>query len=85
MQEKEIGTITHYFGKISVGILKLEYDGLRVGDSIRIKGLHDDFQQKVDSIQIEHQSVQEAKKGDVVGIKVIQKVHPNDKVYKIIE
>lgn len=84
MEEKEIGVVTHYFGKISVGIIQLS-DSLKIGDKIRIKGAHDDFQQEVTSIQIEHQNVEEAKEGDAVGIKVIQKVHPNDKVFKIIE
>jgi len=84
MQEKEIGIVTHYFGKISVGIIQLT-DDLKVGDTIHIKGVHDDFTQVVESMQIEHKSVEEAKKGDLVGIKVIQKVHPSDKVFKVIE
>jgi len=84
MQEKEIGKITHYFGKISVGIIELT-DSLKVGDNIHIKGVHTDFTQKVESMQIEHQNVEEAKAGDFVGIKVIEKIHPKDKVYKIIE
>lgn len=82
MEEKKIGVITHYFGKISVGIIKLDAP-LKVGDKIHIKGAHDDFSQSVDSIQIEHESVEEAKKGDEVGIKVIQKVHPHDEVYQV--
>ncbi|MCD6539136.1 MAG: hypothetical protein J7K37_00295 [Candidatus Omnitrophica bacterium] len=84
MQEKEIGKITHYFGKISVGIIELA-DSLKVGDNIHIKGVHTDFTQKVESMQIEHQNVEEAKAGDFVGIKVIEKIHPKDRVYKIIE
>jgi len=83
MQEKEIGKITHYYGHISVGIVELS-DTLKVGDNIHIKGHSSDFNQVVDSIQIEHQNVSEAKAGDVVGIKVVQKVHPHDKVYKVI-
>ncbi len=84
MEEKEIGAITHYFGKISVGIIGLS-GPLKVGDNIRIKGAHDDFTQTVDTIQIEHQGVEEAKKGDVVGVKVSQKVHPHDKVYLVLD
>ncbi len=84
MEEKEIGIITHYFGKISVGIIQLS-DTLRVGDKIHIKGIHDDFTQVVDSMQIDYKPVEEAGKGNLVGIKVIQRVHPNDKVYKVIE
>ncbi|OQX85864.1 MAG: hypothetical protein B6D55_06905 [Candidatus Omnitrophica bacterium 4484_70.2] len=83
MQEKEIGVVTHYFGKISVGIIQLK-DTLKVGDVIHIKGAHDDFTQTVESIQIEHQNVNEAKAGDMVGVKVVQKVHPHDKVFKVI-
>ena len=82
MEEKKIGIITHYFGKISVGIIKLD-SPLKVGDSIHIKGTHDDFTQGVDSLQIEHESVESADKGDEVGIKVIQKVHPHDEVYLV--
>jgi len=83
MQEKEIGKITHYYGHLSVGIIKLS-DALKIGDSIHIKGHSSDFTQSVDSIQIEHANVSEAKSGDVIGIKIIQKAHPNDTVYEVI-
>jgi putative protease len=83
MQEKEIGKITHYFSHISVGIIELS-DALKVGDSIHIKGHSEDFTQTVDSMQIEHADVSEAKAGDTVGLKVLQKVHPHDKVYRVI-
>lgn len=82
MEEKEIGVITHYFGKISVGIIELK-DALKVGDNIRIKGAHDDFTQAVETIQVDHKDVPDGKAGDVVGIKVAQKVHPHDKVYRV--
>ena len=84
MNEKEIGVISHYFGKVSVGIVELT-DVLKIGDSIRIKGAHDDFTQKIETMQIEHVTVNEANKGDSVGIKVAQPVHEHDKVFKIIE
>lgn len=83
MQEKEIGKITHYYGHIGVGIIQLS-DALKLGESIRIKGYTSDFTQSIDSMQIEHVNVPEAKVGDLVGIKVAQKVHPGDKVFKII-
>jgi len=82
MQEKEIGKITHYYGHLSVGIVQLT-DTLKVGESIHIKGHSSDFTQSIDSIQIEHVSVSEAKLGDSVGIKVAGKVHPGDKVFKV--
>ena len=82
MPEKEIGKITHYYGHIGVGIAELT-DALKVGDSIHIKGHSSDFTQSVDSMQIEHASVTEATSGDAVGLKVLQKVHPHDKVFKV--
>ena len=84
MEEKEIGIITHYFGKISVGIIKLNAP-LKVGDTIHIIGAHDDFTQTIDSLQIEHETVESAKEGDLAGIKVIQQVHTNDKVFVVLE
>ena len=82
MEEKEIGKITHYYSHINVGIIELS-DALKVGESIHIKGHSSDFTQSIDSMQIEHASVPEAKSGDVIGIRVSQKVHPHDKVYKV--
>lgn len=84
MKDKEIGVVTHYFGNISVGIIQLSAS-VKIGDNIQIKGAHDDFIQTIDSIQIEHEKVEEGKKGDCIGIKVAQKVHPNDKVYLVTE
>lgn len=83
-EEKLIGKITHYFGHISVGIIELA-DKLKVGDKIHIKGSSTDFEQTVDSMQVEHQDVQEAKSGDAVGVKVAQKVKESDAVYKVVE
>ena len=83
MQEQEIGVVDHFFGKISVGIIKLS-GALKVGDTIHIKGKQADFSQTVESMRIEYDNVTEAKEGDKVGIKVAQPVHANDKVYKVI-
>ena len=82
-EEKEIGAVDHYFSKISVGTIKLS-DTLKVGDTIHIKGHSEDFTQTVDSMRIEYTDVKEASTGQTVGIKVAQKVHPNDKVYKVV-
>jgi len=82
MPEKEIGIIEHYYGHISVGIIKLA-DGLKVGEQIHVKGGSSDFTQIVSSMQIEHVNLSEAKVGDAIGIKIEQKVRPGDKVYKV--
>jgi len=83
MQEKEIGMVTHYYGRLSVGIVELR-DSLKIGDTVHIKGHTDDFTETVESMQIEHADVTEAKAGDLIGINVTQKVHTHDKVYKVI-
>jgi translation elongation factor EF-1alpha len=83
MPEIEIGTITHYYGNISVAIIQLS-DVLKIGDTIHIKGHTSDFTQEIDSMQIEHNNVAEGKAGDSVGLKVIQKAHPHDKVFKVV-
>ena len=78
--EKLIGKITHYYNVIGVGIIELS-DKLKKGDTVHIKGKNSDFEQPVESIQIEHDKIDEAKKGDVVGLKVKQKVKEGDEVY----
>jgi GTPase len=83
MQEKEIGQVTHYYGHLSVGIIELS-EVLKLGEIIRIKGHSEDFTQPIESMQVEHVNVAEAKAGDVIGIKLSQKAHPHDKVYKVI-
>ena len=83
MEEKEIGTVTHCFSNINVIIVQLS-DSLKIGDTIHVKGHASDFTHKVDSMQIEHKVVTEAGSGDAVGIKIEQKSHPKDKVFKVI-
>jgi translation elongation factor EF-1alpha len=58
---------------------------LNVGDNIHIKGGTTDFEQKVESMQIEHENIDKAKKGDVIGLRVKEKVREGDEVYKIVE
>ena len=83
-QEKLIGKVTHYFSNIGVAVIELS-DDLKVGDTIRIKGgLDTDFTQTVESMEMDHQKVTEAKKGDSVGLKVDQKVREGYSVYKVI-
>ena len=79
---KLIGKITHYFGKIGVAVIELS-DTLKVGDTIRIAGGATDFTQNVDSMEVEHQKVQEAKKGESIGLKVNEKVREDYQVYKL--
>ena len=84
MDKQEIGTVTNYFAKIGVAAIKLS-DHLKVGDTIAIIGAHTDFEQQVESMQVERQAISEAGPGDEVGIKVKERVRGGDKVYKVTE
>ena len=77
-----IGKITHYFSNIGVAVIKLS-DVLEVGDKIRITGGETDFEQTVDSMEVEHKKIEKAKAGDEVGLKVSEKVREGYKVYKV--
>jgi putative protease len=80
---KLVGKITHYFSNIEVAVIDL-VSPLKQGDEIRvIGGESTDFNQKVDSMQVEHKAVKTAKKGDSVGMKVNEKVHEGYKVFKV--
>jgi translation elongation factor EF-1alpha len=76
-----IGTITHYFGHLSVAAVALEAQ-LKVGDRIHIRGHTTDLVQQVDSLQIEHAAVQQAGPGDDVALKVNDHVRIGDHVYR---
>lgn len=82
-KEKLIGKITHYFDHIGVAVLELTKGGLKTGESIHIVGHGADFAQAVESMQVEHESVAKAKKGDAVGLKVDQPVKEGAEVYKV--
>ena len=79
---KLIGTITHYFSNIGVAVIDLK-DKLVVGDEVRIIGGEDtDFNQTIDSMEMDHEKIKKAKKGDSIGTKVDKKVREGYKVYK---
>jgi len=85
VEEKLIGKITHYFTNIGVGVIEITKGDLKVGDKIHIKGATSDFEQAVDSMQIEHENIEKAKKGDAIGLKVDQQIREGDQVFKVIE
>jgi len=80
---KKVGTVTHYYGKIGVAIVKLS-DTLKVGDRIKFEN-GTEFEQVVESMQVEHEQVEEAKKGEMIGLKVSQKVKEGATVYLVEE
>ncbi len=81
MAEYKVGKITHYYDKLGVAVVELAGD-LGVGEKIKIVSGDNEFSQDVASMQIEHQQVQMAKKGETVGMKVDQPVKPGAEVIK---
>lgn len=69
-----LGKVVHYYDRIGVGIVELRRP-LTLGARVRLKRGMDEFEQQVSSMQIDHQPVRKAKKGDVIGLKVDRPVH----------
>jgi putative protease len=80
---KVIGKINHYYPKINVAVIELN-DEISVGDKILIKGSTTNFEQVVESIQIEKKNIERAFAGQKIGLKVKDRVREKDIVYKII-
>lgn len=83
--EEEVGRISHYFTKIGVGVVELTKESLKVGDTIHIKGHTTDLYQKVESMQVEHNNVSSAKKGESFGLRVESQVREHDLVFRVTE
>ena len=81
-QERCVGVVTHYFTKIRVVVIKMTDGKIFVADRIRIKGRTTDFTQQVNSLQIESVDVKEARKGQLVGLKVRKLARVGDKIFK---
>jgi len=78
---KPIGEVSHFYGHLEVAIVKFK-EPVEKGDKVCFKGAHTDFSQTIDSMQYDHKDIDEAKKGQEIGIKVKEKVREGDKVYK---
>lgn len=82
MAEQSVGTVTHYYSELGVAGIELSSE-LKVGDTIHVLGHTSDFTQTVDSIQIEHETVESAKAGDPIGVKVNQRARVHDQVLAV--
>lgn len=82
MAEERVGEVTHYFAEPQVGAVKLDAP-LTVGDTVRFRGHTTDFEQQIRSMEVEHESVEEASPGDHVAVKVAERVREGDEVFKL--
>ena len=83
MGEELVGVVDHWFGHIEVAGVEVTVGQLSVGDTVHISGHTTDFTEKIESMQIEGESVLNASKGDQVGIKVSDRVRAGDSVYRV--
>jgi len=81
MADTKVGNVTHYYDKIGVAVVDI-LAPIKVGDKIKITG-STEFEQEVGSMQVEHEDIKKAKKGDQVGLKIDQPVKDKDEIFKI--
>lgn len=79
--DKPIGKVVHFYDKLGVAIVDLKSGGIKIGQEVKFKRGDDEFLQKVESLQVEHQSVDAVKKGDSFGLKVDKPTKPGTEVY----
>lgn len=85
MTEEQVATVVKFFTKPSVAALEITSGTIRVGDVLRFKGHTTNFKEKIASMEIDNQAVDEAKEGDLVGIKVKERVRENDRVFRVTD
>ncbi|MCJ7464668.1 MAG: EF-Tu/IF-2/RF-3 family GTPase [Thermoplasmata archaeon] len=83
-EEIEVGKVSIFFAKPSVAAVEITSGTLTVGDSVRFKGATTNFDQRIESMEIDRKPVSNASAGQSVGIKVRERVRPHDKVYKLV-
>ncbi len=79
--DKPIGKVVHFYDKLGVAIIDLDKGGLKVGDEIKFKRGEEEFSQKIESLQVDHESVDSVKKGDSFGMKVDKPTKPGTEVF----
>ena len=85
MPETKVGHVKEYFAKVGVAGIEITAGQLSVGDTIHIKGHTTDLTQRVETIQLEHQPLERATPGQLVGIRVRERVRPHDQVFRVTE
>ncbi len=80
--ETLVGTVTHYYKSLGVAAVEVS-DSLEVGNTLHFRGHTTDFEQKIESIQVEHEQITKATQGQVVGLRVKDYVREHDQVYRV--
>jgi putative protease len=85
MPEEEVGVIVKFFAKPGVAAIKIIDGSIKKGDMLKYRGHTTDFTEEVKSMEIDNQPVDEATVGDMIGVKVVERVRENDRVYKVVD
>lgn len=84
IEEKKVGKVFAYFGKIGVAAINVTDDFIEIGDKLHFKGATTDFEEEIESMQIDKKEVDYVESGKSVGIQLQGKVRPGDDVYKAL-
>lgn len=85
MPEEQVAVVVKFFAKPSVAALEVTNGTIKKGDTLKYKGHTTDFTEEVGSMEIDNKAVDEVKAGDLVGLKVKERVREGDKVYKVVD
>ena len=85
MSEEQVALVIKFFLKPSVAAIEVTNGSIKVGDVLRYKGHTTDFTEEISSMEMDNQAVEEAKVGDLIGIKVKERVRENDQVFKVTD
>ena len=85
MTEEQVGVVVKFFSKPSVAAIEVSGGGLKKGDTLKYRGHTTDFMDVVSSMELDNKPIEEAKVGDLIGIRVKDRVREGDKVYRIVE
>ncbi len=80
MKKDLVGKVIHYYDKIGVAVIRLSKN-LKVGDKVKFEKGDKSFEQVVESMQLEHESVSKGKSKEEVAIKVNQVAKDGTNVY----
>ncbi|MGN0087549.1 MAG: peptidase U32 family protein [Candidatus Limimorpha sp.] len=81
-----VGTVTNFFGKISVAEIRMETHDIKLGDEIMIIGPSTGvYEDTVREIRVDLNPVEMSVKGELCSVPTNDTVRRGDKVYKIID
>lgn len=75
-----VGKVIHYYDKIQVAVIRLTRN-IKVGDKLKFVHGESTFVQVVKSMQLEHEQIENGKKGQEVAIKLDQVAKPNTEIF----